>query len=141
VTQHRCTEELRQLREDASHETTSRTKHWGSPSKNQALGELTPESKLDSADPRSPQKFAAGAGPPDSRFLLNMDKIVPKGRPRRPRVAADDPPPSPSTPTTSGPEATPTAAPTAAPTAEPTADACGTLVKLQLEFKIPAFAF
>ena len=47
MTQHRCTEELRQLREDASHETTSRTKHWGSPSKNQALGELTPESKLD----------------------------------------------------------------------------------------------
>ena len=59
MTQHRCTEELRQLREDASHETTSRTKHWGSPSKNQALGELTPESKLDSADPRSPQKFAS----------------------------------------------------------------------------------
>ena len=74
MTQHRCTEELRQLREDASRETTSRTKHCGSPSKNQALGELTPESKLDSADPRSPQVreppplvAGAGAGSPEKR--------------------------------------------------------------------------
>jgi len=75
VTQHRCTEELRQLREDASHETTSRTKHWGSPSKNQALGEHSacPEQFL--APPRGLHKvheppslaIRVGVGPPEKR--------------------------------------------------------------------------
>ena len=63
MTQHRCTEELRQLREDASHETTSRTKHWGSPSKNQALGDTDPREQIGLRRPAvSTSSRAAAAG-------------------------------------------------------------------------------
>jgi len=78
VTQHSCTEELRLLREGASHETTSLTKHWGSPSKNQHWESTDPREQIALRRPavstkvREPPPLVAGAGagPPDSRYVL-----------------------------------------------------------------------